>query len=592
MMQSLLTDVVNANNNDLKAHKENRKIESNTDPLQKDKVAQDQQSFSKVLQQNLDQDKVSVDKKISSEESIVSEQDAIGNETISHQKVLVNEKYSGTKEALVIDIDDKFSEVNNEISTASTLNPILGASQQVDQEIISPKVSDGSAVVYASEEENSSTANLEQNSTTQADTGAIGESFSQSNEQLLLATQTSTGSLNDSANQSNDIKQQQLLSEIQLDANSLNDPANQSNEAQQEQLLLAIQAAQQANTNVTNSSKELVDGVISPFNLSEVTNNVSAELTKQTTTDNNNVGEAVSFDAESSINNSEEMIVIPINSSNKALVDTDQSNVKTVQEKNVESLSSTNQSNKDKLMVSVDSQDLSLKANIVNTGAADVVANNPESLSEVEAFLLKVKASEQSDSLPFTLKNEGVAAAPAVVDVNGAKPNQTNFTQLDKLITSNQQQQATNNLLQQPLDLQSKQAAVMMGERVMMMISQGKQEVQIRLDPAELGSMFIKVQVQQDQVQLNIQTQVGLSKDILEQNMPRLREQLAQQGIQLGEANVQQQSQQQSQQQRSNEVNIMSGQKSNGLEMAEEEQTTAWIPSKIASTDQGIDYYA
>ena len=286
------------------------------------------------------------------------------------------------------------------------------------------------------------------------------------------------------------------------------------------------------------------------------------------------------------------MIVIPINSSNKALVDTDQSNVKTVQEKNVESLSSTNQSNKDKLMVSVDSQDLSLKANIVNTGAADVVANNPESLSEVEAFLLKVKASEQSDSLPFTLKNEGVAAAPAVVDVNGAKPNQTNFTQLDKIITSNQQQQATNNLLQQPLDLQSKQAAVMMGERVMMMISQGKQEVQIRLDPAELGSMFIKVQVQQDQVQLNIQTQVGLSKDILEQNMPRLREQLAQQGIQLGEANVQQQSQQQSQQQRSNEVNIMSGQKSNGLEMAEEEQTTAWIPSKIASTDQGIDYYA
>jgi len=125
----------------------------------------------------------------------------------------------------------------------------------------------------------------------------------------------------------------------------------------------------------------------------------------------------------------------------------------------------------------------------------------------------------------------------------------------------------------------------------MMMISQGKQEVQIRLDPAELGSMFIKVNVQQDQLQLNIQTQAGLSKDIIEQNMPRLREQLAQQGIQLGEANVQQQSQQQGQQQH-NGMNAMSGGQTHNNGMDEEDQTAVWMPSKVASTDQGIDFYA
>ena len=227
--------------------------------------------------------------------------------------------------------------------------------------------------------------------------------------------------------------------------------------------------------------------------------------------------------------------------------------------------------------------------------AASVSVTTPESEMDpasIEASLQTLKNSEQDDSVGSPIRHESTAAAQAVTDVNGARPNQTSLAQLDKLMAGNQQQQATNNLLQQPLDIQSKQAAAMMGERVMMMISQGKQEVQIRLDPAELGSMFIKVNVQQDQLQLNIQTQAGLSKDIIEQNMPRLREQLAQQGIQLGEANVQQQSQQQGQQQQNNGMNAMSGAATHNNGMVEEEQTALWMPSKVASTDQGIDFYA
>ncbi|WP_299660073.1 flagellar hook-length control protein FliK [uncultured Psychromonas sp.] len=227
--------------------------------------------------------------------------------------------------------------------------------------------------------------------------------------------------------------------------------------------------------------------------------------------------------------------------------------------------------------------------------AANVSGTTPESETDpasIEAALQALKKSEQDDSAGSPIRHESTAAAQTVTDVNGARPNQTSLAQLDKLMAGNQQQQATNNLLQQPLDIQSKQAAAMMGERVMMMISQGKQEVQIRLDPAELGSMFIKVNIQQDQLQLNIQTQAGLSKDIIEQNMPRLREQLAQQGIQLGEANVQQQSQQQGQQQQNNGMNAMSGRQTHNNGMVEEEQTAVWMPSKVASTDQGIDFYA
>lgn len=225
--------------------------------------------------------------------------------------------------------------------------------------------------------------------------------------------------------------------------------------------------------------------------------------------------------------------------------------------------------------------------------AANEDTSNVDNELDLNSSFNALKPIEKADQFSTLLKNENAIANQSIVDVNGAKPNQTSQVQLDKLVAFNQQAPAANNLLQEPLDIQSKHAASMMGERVMMMMSQGKQEVQIRLDPAEMGSMLIKVQVQQDQVQLHIQTQAGLSKDIIEQNMPRLREQLAQQGIQLSEANVQQQSQQQNQQQnqQQHQINNGSGLQANSQEAINEPQNV-FIPSKIPSLEQGIDYYA
>ena len=244
------------------------------------------------------------------------------------------------------------------------------------------------------------------------------------------------------------------------------------------------------------------------------------------------------------------------------------------------------------------------KANLQTSAekAAQIVASKTADGENIDNELLIGSSNDEVQRLTTgkgedfsNLLKTDASVTQVVADVNGTKPIQTNLVQTDKLVALNQQTQANNNLLEQPVDIQSKQAASIMGERVMMMISQGKQEVQIRLDPAELGSMFIKVQVQQDQVQLNIQTQAGLSKDIIEQNMPRLREQLAQQGIQLGDANVEQQSQQSSQQQsqqNNRAINNLSGTGTNNAESSEDNQTAMWIPSKIASKEQGIDYYA
>jgi len=229
---------------------------------------------------------------------------------------------------------------------------------------------------------------------------------------------------------------------------------------------------------------------------------------------------------------------------------------------------------------------LTAEMNVDNSSEQDVTLLDDKEVSST------LKTTEKSEAFADALKNQTTVPQHTVVDATGARPNQTSQIQMDKLVAFNQQAPAANNLLQEPLDIHSKQAASMMGERIMMMLSQGKQEVQIRLDPAELGSMLVKVQVQHDQVQLHIQTQAGQSKDILEQNMPRLREQLAQQGIQLSEANVQQQSQQQSQQQRSNQVHSGNSQLAGNAADLLPEQQSVFIPSPVQGQEKGIDYYA
>ena len=293
----------------------------------------------------------------------------------------------------------------------------------------------------------------------------------------------------------------------------------------------------------------------------------------------------------------EEASVISTGLINNGLINNSTINTKAIE---AEASSGPGENNKIDLLTSTEKVSQVLTGKVITDNS---VNNHAENISdEAEAALadssdennLPLLKTDKNDSALNPVKTEAPITS-SVADVNGAKPIQTNLIQTDKLVAVNQQTQANNNLLEAPLDIQSKQAASAIGERVMMMISQSKQEVQIRLDPAELGSIFIKAHVHQDQVQLNIQTQAGLSKEIIEQNMPRLREQLAQQGLQLGEANVEQQpqqSQQQNHQSGHGQMQTMAAKLSQNTEVTEDNQTAIWMPSKIASKEQGIDYYA
>ncbi len=98
------------------------------------------------------------------------------------------------------------------------------------------------------------------------------------------------------------------------------------------------------------------------------------------------------------------------------------------------------------------------------------------------------------------------------------------------------------------LYLQEPQAAAQLKDRVMYQVQQKIQTAEIRLAPEELGSVQIKVNLQQDQLSVQFVVQQAQAKEALEQQMPRLKELLQQQGVELTDSQVSQQQQQQQQQ--------------------------------------------
>lgn len=77
-----------------------------------------------------------------------------------------------------------------------------------------------------------------------------------------------------------------------------------------------------------------------------------------------------------------------------------------------------------------------------------------------------------------------------------------------------------------------------LNERVLVMAAQNNQIAEIQLDPPELGSLKIRLQVGQDQVSVNFTSPHASVRDAVEQSLPRLREMMEEQGLQLGDSSV------------------------------------------------------
>ncbi|WP_375144346.1 flagellar hook-length control protein FliK [Pseudoalteromonas sp. HL-AS1] len=171
---------------------------------------------------------------------------------------------------------------------------------------------------------------------------------------------------------------------------------------------------------------------------------------------------------------------------------------------------------------------------------------------------------------------------------------------LDTQIIQTQQLQSTSQVKQvsidpgvmQAINIVKSDAAKLLQERVSSMLNINNKEAEIRLDPPEMGSMQIRIRSDAEQAHINFVVQNQQAKEALEQSMPRLREMLAQQGLELGESTISygQSGGETAEQSESGAQGNLANNKSVNEENDEQANNTA--QSSRQQTSSSIDYYA
>ena len=157
------------------------------------------------------------------------------------------------------------------------------------------------------------------------------------------------------------------------------------------------------------------------------------------------------------------------------------------------------------------------------------------------------------------VNNEAVAAMVAKADVQANQLvsliNQTQNTasqmfqsqhaQVDTVMSENSQLRAEATKSQQQFEgfdkavnIHKPEGQQQLNEKIRWMVNARNTMAEIRLDPPELGSMQVRVNVSGDAASVSFIVQSQHAKEALADAMPKLRDMLSEQGIELGDAQV------------------------------------------------------
>lgn len=145
---------------------------------------------------------------------------------------------------------------------------------------------------------------------------------------------------------------------------------------------------------------------------------------------------------------------------------------------------------------------------------------------------------------------------------------------------------------QVPLQLTKELANEQVAEKVQMMMSKNLKNLDIRLDPPELGQMKIRMTMNNDVANVHFTVSNQQARDVIEQTLPRLREMLAQQGMQLADSSVQQQSSGQGQESYNSGEQQSGPNRTNDGQGDENLDSSSNLELNVASKRDGISYYA
>ncbi|HVL02082.1 MAG TPA: flagellar hook-length control protein FliK [Dongiaceae bacterium] len=135
--------------------------------------------------------------------------------------------------------------------------------------------------------------------------------------------------------------------------------------------------------------------------------------------------------------------------------------------------------------------------------------------------------------------------------------------------------------------LTSREWAGEVGQRLLMMVSSKIKSAEIHLNPKELGPMEVRVRMHEDKAHVVFTSQVPQTREALEQAVPRLREMLDQNGVTLGNVNVQDHGAQHSHQRQQQDQHVAGG--SGGGQAAEEAEAAVPVARREISL---VDFYA
>ena len=234
----------------------------------------------------------------------------------------------------------------------------------------------------------------------------------------------------------------------------------------------------------------------------------------------------------------------------------------------------------------------------ISAGIKQMEVTGTDEVRKAVQLEVKPKAGEVDKSLLATASSSESSQSQTV--------QHSQNTQSQAQVAESRAPAAEGTLRREPaqlphLKLAGQEAPAELHQKVNVMLAEKLQQAEIQLDPLGLGKMKIQIQIGADsQANVHFVVQHGQTREMLEQSMPRLREMLAGQGIQLGQTQVQQQSQQQQQQQQGQPTFTGQGQQGQGGGQSspsnrqdEGNITTSTLSVLVGSENSSaIDFYA
>lgn len=227
---------------------------------------------------------------------------------------------------------------------------------------------------------------------------------------------------------------------------------------------------------------------------------------------------------------------------------------------------------------------ISIKALIAEAmGTADVT---PESgTAQQIASQLSQISSQLSQTLTLADALRNNLNDPTINAAHNLRT-EAGTSELSTLAESNKQSQLSQ-ILDKPANILKSDGQNQFAEKIRWIVNARNSFAEIRLDPPDLGTVQVKVSTAGEAATVSFVVQSQQARDALDQAAPRLREMLAQQGIELGQSSVQQESQQQQEQQQGGEFAGHKG--DDGMEEVAADVIEQRATGGVAG---GIDFYA